>query len=212
MHTGVPGLDQIREVTAMAVPDVEVDREETLEYLRRIYQSGRAWYGIAERKAQLVLAANGILVTVVLGEAFGKLDQLHAIKAALQSDTWIAGALAACAIIGAVLCAGLCMWSLHGKTSTQELLDMGVDIGDENTYCPAALWYFGDLASLDSEIIQEKLQTLGRDSEIQALSYHIVSLARRVKRKHTFVNRAWALTCAALIFTAITAVTIIIHA
>ncbi len=195
----------------MTQPDVEVDPDETLEFLRRAYSSTREWYGIAERKAQLVLGANGILVTVVFGTIFGKIDQLHALKATLQPDTWILAALVTGSIVGAVSCACLCMWSLHGKTSMRELDEMGVHIENSDSYCAEALWYFGYLATLDAEFAREKLQNADRQFEIRALSYHMISLSKRVCRKHKYINAGWALTGLALIFTVVTAFSIIVQ-
>lgn len=185
--------------------------DETLEFLRRAYASTREWYDIAERKAQIILGVNGILVTVVLGSIFGKLDQLHNLKLTLHPSTWILGALVACSVVGAVSCAALCMWSLHGNASLRELTEMGVDSRDGDTYRPEALWYFGHLANLDATLAVGRLRSSNRDFEIQVLSHHLVGLARRVQRKHRFVNGAWALTSAALILAAVTAVSVIIQ-
>ncbi len=60
--------------TAGAVPVAQARAEEekaTVEYLRHMYAMTRAWYTAAETKAQLLLAVNGLFVTILFGILFG---------------------------------------------------------------------------------------------------------------------------------------------
>lgn len=56
--------------------------------------------------------------------------------------------------------------------------------------------------------MRERLRMVDRQFEIDALSYNIVDLARKVFRKHRLVNAGWAFTALALVALVIAGVSI----
>jgi hypothetical protein len=57
--------------------------EAELEYVRRVCASTREWYTVAETKAQLLLAVNGVFVTILFGVLFGQNRDVRSGLAAL---------------------------------------------------------------------------------------------------------------------------------
>ncbi len=172
--------------------------EANVEYLRRVYASTRDWYTAAETKAQLLLAVNGAFVTVLFGVLFGRSSDVHASTGKFGIDTWIFTAISVAALVSAIVCAALSLWSLHGKAD-DEFARLGVKPADPDSYRAEVLWYFGHIARLQPEAVTKRLLKVDRNSEIEILSYHVIDLAHRVLRKHRCVNLGWAFTALALI-------------
>ena len=184
----------------------------TVEYLRRVYANNRDWYAISESKAQILLGAHGAFISIVAGTLLGVSGNLPAAtKARLGPETWAFLAVTVLCVVGAVSCASLAMWSLHGKPSRKQFARLGVDPDDPSTYVPEALWYFGHMALLKLPEASSRLRQTTRDDEIRALSYHTVELSARVLRKHRYVNTGWVLTAAGLIALTGVAVSIFIR-
>jgi hypothetical protein len=172
----------------------------TVEYLRRIYANNRDWYAVSESKAQILLAANGAFISIAVGTLLGVAGDLpSATRVRLSPATWVFLGLAVACVVSAVICAALCMWSLHGKPSRAQFTRFGIDLDDPSTYRPEALWYFGHLALLQPEGATARLSRASQQDEIDTLSHHVVELSGRVLRKHRYVNAGWAFTASALL-------------
>jgi hypothetical protein len=163
-----------------------------------MYAMTRAWYTAAETKAQLLLAVNGLFVTVLFGILFGNSGDRHLGAARFGSGTWVLLSVSAVALVIAIICAALCLWSLHGRARA-EFDGLRVDPEEPASYQPEVLWYFGHLAHLKRGAVKERLRSVDRRVEIETLSYHVVDLAHKVLRKHRWVNAGWAFTALALI-------------
>jgi hypothetical protein len=172
--------------------------EANVEYLRRMYAGTRGWYTAAETKAQLLLAINGAFVTLLFGTLFSRPSDVQAVTVHFGVDTWAFIGMSVTALVGAIVCAALSLWSLHGR-AVKDLARLGVNPGDPDSYRAEALWYFGHVARLQPDAVTERLLKADWSFEAQALSYHAIDLARRVLRKHRWVNAGWILTAAALI-------------
>jgi hypothetical protein len=86
----------------VAQPQSEEDKE-TVEYLRHMYAMTRAWYTAAETKAQLLLAVNGLFVTVLFGILFGNSGDRHLEYAKFGSGTWVLLSVSAVALVIAII-------------------------------------------------------------------------------------------------------------
>jgi len=166
------------------------------EYVRRLYENTRQWYTTAERKAQLLLTVNGAFVTIVFSTLFSRNNEVRAGAGHFGMDTRIFLAVFAVALASAIACAGLCLWSLHGK-GNRELALLGINPDNQDTYKPAGLWYFGHIARLNPDIAVKVICGADRGFETEALAHNAVDLARKVFRKHRWVNAGWALTALA---------------
>ena len=192
---------QLSRETAGAVPAAQRQAEKdkaNVEYLRHMYAMTRAWYTAAETKAQLLLAVNGLFVTVLFGILFGNSGGRHLGIAKFGPATWVLISVSVAALVIAIICAALCLWSLHGRAKA-DFGPLKVDPGKPASYQPEVLWYFGHLAYLERGAVKERLRSVDRRFEIETLSYHVVDLARKVLRKHRYVNAGWAFTALALI-------------
>ena len=195
MHFGL----RRRLISRVAEPSAVSPDDETLEYVRRVYATAREWYTVAELKAQLLLVANGTFLTISLGAVFGNVKDLAVIIDGSGSYTLVFFGIALAAVVSAVICAALCLLSLHGGKSRRDLSSLGVDVEDPGTYRPEALWYFGHLARLKPDDAAARLRGADRQFEITALIWNVLELSRRVLRKHRYVNAGWAFTAGALV-------------
>jgi hypothetical protein len=118
-----------------------------VEYVRRVYDQTLDWYKVAETKAQLLLGAIGLFLTVLGGTVFGKVDDLRALSSTFGVETWLFLAVWILAASGAVLCATRSLLSLHGH-AIRDFANLHVDPAAPLTYRPEVLWYFGHLANL----------------------------------------------------------------
>jgi hypothetical protein len=105
----------------------------------------------------------------------------------------------------------LCLWSLHGRVG-HEFAHLGVDPANPASYRPEVLWYFGHLALLEPDAARERLRDVDLGSEMEILSYHVIDLARRVFRKHRWVNAGWASTAIALLAIVAAGTSLFVHA
>ncbi len=143
-----------------------------VEYVRHVYASTREWYTVAETKAQLLLAVNGAFVTILFSVLFGKNGDVRSGASRFGPETWIFLSVSVLALVSAIACAALCLWSLHGNAE-KEFAHLGVDPGNPSSYRAEVLWYFGHLARLQPDAAVETLRRAGRQFEMQALSYNV---------------------------------------
>lgn len=138
-------------------PSGEEVNTRQLEFAWRLHSSLQGWYATAEKKAQLILTFNGAFVTVLVGSIFGKVAEVQTVVKLFGPETWALLMISLFAPIGAIGCAVACLWSQHG-TGKKDLAAFGVNVRDASTYPSAALWYFGHIAHLPAERLEERLR------------------------------------------------------
>ena len=158
-----------------------------------------------------MLGVNGFFVTVVFGSIFGKAEDVRPTIRLFGPETWVFLGSEVVSIVSAVVCAALSMYSLHGRTSRQELEILGVNPIDPDTFGSEVLWYFGHIANLDPRMAVGRLRKAGGISEADVMSYHLVTLSRRVLRKHNYANAGWLLTAGSLIMISLAAGSVILR-
>lgn len=114
------------------------------------------------------------------------------------------------ALVSASVCAGLSLWSLHGRSGA-EFARLGVDPKDPDSYRAEVLWYFGHVTRLQPDAVSERLLKADRSFEARVLTYHVIDLAHVVLRKHRWVNSGWILTAVAVIALAIAGISFFVH-
>ena len=87
LHQRIQRSKQTAGTVHVAQPQAEEDKA-TVEYLRHMYAMTRAWYTAAETKAQLLLAVNGLFVTILFGILFGNSGGRQLRSARFGSGTW----------------------------------------------------------------------------------------------------------------------------
>jgi hypothetical protein len=191
--------------------------EDDVEYARRVYDRALDWYKVAEAKAQLILAATGLFLTILGSGLFGKVNDIRALVELFGAETWVFLGISLLAVVGAVLCATWVLLSLH-RRAAHDFASLHVDPADPNTYRPEVLWYFGHLASLQPGSAVTALRSVAAlrradpTVEIAILSYNVVHLVRRVLRKHRLINAGWTLTALALVMLIAVAASLIVRA
>jgi len=143
-----------------------------IEYIRRMYERVIDWYKVSEAKAQLILAVNGVFVTIVAGALFGKIEEVRSLVETFGVDTWVFLLVSLGALVSAVVCATRCLWSRHGRNVRRDFGRLGVNPKVPATYRPEALWSFGHLAKLPVESAVQALRQADRKYEIDALTYN----------------------------------------
>ncbi len=171
-----------------------------LEYTRRLYAAVVAWYDNADRKAQIILTANGGFVTVLTGFGLSRPDELERTIEVFGVETWLFAGLAAASFAVAFASAAACLWSrlLLPARRDAVLEQRGVATGDPETYDASALWFFQFVQRLDERALETRLRTLSPADEIDALAEQAIQLARRVTAKHWCVNVGFAATALGL--------------
>jgi hypothetical protein len=87
------------------------------------------WYTAAERKAQLLLTVSGAFVTIVFSALFSRNNGVRTGVIHFGTDTRVLSGISAATLVSAIACAGLSLWSLHGKGS-RELELLGINPND----------------------------------------------------------------------------------
>lgn len=161
-----------------------------VEAARGIYRETRDWYKVAETKAQLLLAFDGVVVGAIASATLGNRDELRALVRALS---WLElGLLVASglAFAGSIVLALCCARSaLYPERQLDN--ELGVD-GGTATH-PRFLWFFQYYTRHDPDAVFEAFRT---DPLLEARSIfaNMRPLARNVTWKHRTVN--WSFGCA----------------
>jgi hypothetical protein len=179
-----------------------------LDYTRRLYANVLGWYESADRKAQLILTADGGFVTVLTALTLAKPAEVEHTLRAFGPETWLFFGVAAAAVVVAFASAALALWSRLLKQSEAESIFRrhGVRRGDATTYDPSVLWFFQLVQHLDEDALERRLHTLTPQEEIDALVDQIVALSRNVANKHRWVNVGFTATATALACLLVTSV------
>jgi pycsar effector protein len=181
--------------------ETPVDKD-AVEYARRAYGNVLNWYDNADRKAQLILTANGGFLTVLVGFALSKPVELTQTLDTFGPETWLFAGIAAASIVVAFASAALALFSrLHSPQSARKVMSgHGVDVCDPTTYDPSVLWFFQFVAQLDESAYERRLRTVTAGDEIDSMADEMIQLSQRVTSKHHWVNVGFIATTIALSF------------
>jgi len=117
------------------------DKQQALEYTRRVYANVLDWYKVADSKGQLLLTLNGIFITVVAGTVLGKPSEVVDRTREFGVDTWLLFMTTALFIVSSVLCAALCLRSRLGDPAVRSLIQQfNVDPERRETYPADVAW------------------------------------------------------------------------
>jgi hypothetical protein len=187
----------------MAEPPAEPERRElnpgAIEFARRVYDIGIDWYKTVERKAQLLLTANGAFAAILLGVASSNVGELRHFGRVARVETWCFMALTAALFCAAIGFAAASLLSRHQHNIASDFARLGIDRRDPATYREEAAWYFGHLASLEFAAAVELLRRADQRMEFTVLTYNVAGLSHVVLRKHRLINAGWMLTAGALL-------------
>jgi hypothetical protein len=173
---------------------------DAVEYARRVYGNVLSWYDNADRKAQLILTANGGFLTVLVGFALSKPVELTQTLDTFGPETWLFAGIAATSIVVAFASAARALYSrLHSpKSALERISEHGVELHDPTTYDPAVLWFFQFVAQLNESAYEYRLRTVTAGDEIDSMADEIILLSKNVTSKHHWVNVGFIATTIAL--------------
>ena len=186
--------------------------EGTLDYARNAYDLALNWFRIAETKAQLILTADGLFLSLLFGVALGKSSDLPSLTNQFGPETWVLLLVAAGALCGSICCAATSLWSMHSRRITNDFRRLNLDPAKPETYRPEGLWYFAELAQLPIEDATRALSRYGSEAEATALRYNTVMLSRNVLRKHNLLNAGRAASALTLTASTVMATDILLRA
>lgn len=174
--------------------------EPGLEYTRRLYASVLGWYESADRKAQLVLTANGGFVTLLAALSLANPAEVEQTLSVFGPETWLFFGLATTGVAVSFASAALALRSrlLKHSEKTDIFSRHGVRPRDGTTYDPSVLWFFQLVQHLEENALRRRLRSLSPQEEIDALADQIIELSERVTRKHFWVNIGFAATATGL--------------
>jgi hypothetical protein len=182
-----------------------------LDYARRVYDMIIDWYKTAEKKAQLLLTANGAFATILFGIVSSNLSGLRQFGVSAGAETWVFLTVTVAAFCGAVGLASAGLLSRHRHNIKLDFTRLGVQPEEPKTYKREAVWYFGHIASLQFGPTVDLLRTADPRMEFDSLTYNVVGLSRVVLRKHRLVNLGWMLTAVAVFAMTSAAVSLVIR-
>src|SRR5262249_8462764 len=172
-----------------------------LAFSRGVYTSTLDWYKVADSKGQLLLALNGVYITVLSSVTIASSQNMVKLHTKLPPVTWIllAGAAAATAI--SILMAIACLYSRLSDARLDESLKEADPEGGVR-YRPAALYWFGTIArvaDVDPGAGLTMLRSADEAFELKAVTEDLFLLATRVLAKHRYVNKGWVAAGASLL-------------
>ncbi|REG01309.1 hypothetical protein DFJ67_7390 [Asanoa ferruginea] len=182
-----------------------------LDYARRVYDMVIDWYKTAEKKAQLLLTANGAFATILFGIVSSNPTGLHQFGVNAGAETWFFVTVAVIAFCGAVGYASAGLLSRHRHNIRLDFARLDVHPQEPKTYKREAVWYFGHIASLQFGPTVDLLRTANPRMEFDSLTYNVVGLSRVVLRKHRLVNVGWMLTAVTVIAMTAAAASVVIR-
>jgi pycsar effector protein len=182
-----------------------------LDYARRVYEMVIDWYKTAEKKAQLLLTANGAFATILFGIVSSNPSGLQQFGVNSGAETWFFVTVAVTAFCGAVGFASAGLLSRHRHNIQLDFTRLDVRPEEPKTYKREAVWYFGHIASLQFGPTVDLLRTADPRMEFDSLTYNVVGLSRVVLRKHRLVNIGWMLTAVTVLAMTAAAASLIIR-
>jgi hypothetical protein len=112
-----------------------------LAFSREVYASTMDWYKVADSKGQLLLALNGVYITVLSSVTIASSQQLVKIRASLPLVTGVLLASAAVATATSILMAIACLYSRLSDARTIQAVSERDEQG-RLRYRPSALYWF----------------------------------------------------------------------
>jgi hypothetical protein len=174
--------------------------EPAVEYARRLYANVLGWYEAADRKAQLILTADGGFLTLLAGISLSRPAEAEETFSRFGPETWLFAVLATVAVLVSFGSSVLALWSrtLSHRDKAVIFERHGVRRTDASTYDPSVLWFFQLVQDLDEEALERRLREFAPQDEIDALVDQIIALSKNVTTKHRWVNIGFAATAGAL--------------
>jgi hypothetical protein len=172
-----------------------------LAFSRGIYASTLDWYKVADSKGQLLLALNGIYITVLSSLTIASSQNLVRLHASLPPATWFLLAAAAVATAISILTAIACLYSRLSDARLNKLQGSFTehDAHGDVSYRPAVLYWFGTIARVDRGVGLKMLRSADEAFELSAVTEDLFLLADRVLAKHRWVNWGWTAAGASLL-------------
>jgi hypothetical protein len=173
-----------------------------LAFSREVYASTLDWYKVADSKGQLLLALNGVYITVLSSVTIASSQNMVKLRTSLPPVTWflLVGAAVATAVSILMAIAGL--YSRLSNTRLDESIKERDPRGG-NRYRPAALYWFGTIArvaDVDPSTGLRMLRSADEAFELSAVTEDLFQLASKVLAKHRYVNKGWVAAGASLLF------------
>jgi hypothetical protein len=171
-----------------------------LEYSRRLYDSLLSWYEAAERKAQVILTIDGLVLSVI-SASLALTGDVERALGDVGALTWAFVALMFVSFLASLYCVVFCLVSRRAPKPA----GAGADF--------TTMWFFETVARWDPERFREEVQASATDDafETNALLTQATILSRNVARKHAWVNRAFVATGLAFAFAALAIATRVVE-
>lgn len=177
------------------------DFNNSIVYVRRLYDDVVGWYRSADTKAQVVLAIDGAFVAFLTSGIFRKPEDLKAMVVDFSLPTRILLLLMMLSLLLSIAAAIHCLWSrIYSMADLQEIIDgTARDGAAAKLYEPKIMWFFQMVAALDKSTFRRTLEEMDGRRELEAMASQIHILSGNVQRKHRAANFGFLFAAATLV-------------
>ncbi len=161
-----------------------------LEYARGIHAEAHDFNRDLYRRAQIVLALDGVVIAASGAALAAQPDDLSKTVAVFGGTTWAALGVAGGALIASVLSSAMALFSRHNQGANGD--------SDGDAYAPANMWFYRTIAKLDRARFIEVAEQADAVFETRARLAQVRIMAPIIVRRANWLNRAFVCTALAL--------------
>jgi hypothetical protein len=172
--------------------------EDSVEYIRRVFEHNLFWYKNADAKAEIILTLDGVFVGFVTSLIFVKQIDLIGILRHFTSFSWLLLELMVVCLTGSIVSSIFCLWSripiFSGRAQRNYFAEKKIDAKNIKTYLPETTFFFQKISWLEPTVYQKYMLSTDKKFEISALALDVHVLSKNVLKKHRWVDIGFFLT------------------
>jgi hypothetical protein len=183
---------------AQTTKTTDSNLEDSVEYIRRVFDHNLFWYKNADAKAEIILTLDGVFLGFVTSLIFVKQVDLMEILGRFTSFSWLFLELMVVCLTGSIVSSIICLWSripiLIGRAQQNYFAEKKIDAKNIKTYLPETTFFFQKISWLESTLYQKYMLSTDKKFEISALAIDVHVLSNNVRKKHKWVDIGFFLT------------------
>jgi hypothetical protein len=183
---------------AQATKTSDSNLDNSVEYIRRVFDHNLFWYKNADAKAEIILTLDGVFLGFVTSLIFINQIDLIEILRRFTSLSWLCLGLMVVCLTGSIVSSIICLWSripmFVRRAQKNYFVKNGIDVNNMKTYLPETTFFFQKISWLEPTIYQKYMLSTGKKFEISALALDVHVLSKNVLKKHKWVDIGFFLT------------------
>ena len=177
--------------------------EDSVEYIRRVFDHNLFWYKNADSKAEIILTLDGVFLGFVTSSIFIKQADLMEIMHRFTNLSWLFLGLMVLCLTGSIISSIFCLWSripiFTKRAQKKYFADNKIDAKNMKSYRPEVTFFFQKISWLEPFVYQKYMLSTGKKFEVSALALEVHTLSKNVLIKHKWVDIGFFLTGASLL-------------